>query len=88
MMRLLLNNSGVLLVLLDILTGCTAGPLSCGALVKGPTEEWPQNIAPYDHIVIVVEENKGPADVICAGCAKFITELASEGSAIPSFWIG
>ena len=41
---------------------------------------WPNDLPVYDHIVIVVEENKDWADIIGNTDAPYINQLASEGA--------
>lgn len=48
------------------------------ASVKAAT--WPQGLPIYDHIVIVVEENKNYEHVIGSNDAPFINRLATEGA--------
>lgn len=44
------------------------------------TVSWPANLPVYDHIVIVVEENKDYDEIIGNKDAEFINELAAEGA--------
>jgi hypothetical protein len=41
---------------------------------------WPTGLPVYDHIVIVIEENKGYEQIILNKDATFINQLAADGA--------
>jgi len=44
------------------------------------TQTWPQNLPVYDHIVIVIEENKDYEEIVGNDAAPYLTSLAKEGA--------
>jgi hypothetical protein len=54
---------------------------SAGSVVAAEKVSWPSNLPVYDHIVIVVEENKD-FEQIFRGDAPYIKTLAHEGASI------
>jgi len=65
---------------------CGAAALLCFALmlpagaVDAPS--WPSTLPRYDHIVIVVEENKDFDQIIGSAAAPYLNKLSSEGASL------
>ena len=57
-----------------------AHPKKSRARASAPWTLWPPHLPVYDHIVIVVEENKDWADIIGNSDAPYINMLASDGA--------
>jgi acid phosphatase len=67
--------AGVLL----LATGCSGG--QPGAPSAGPSVSVPPGtLARSDHVVVVIEENKGYADVIGNATAPYLNGLAAQGA--------
>jgi acid phosphatase len=47
---------------------------------------WPQGLPVYDHIVIVIEENKNYEQIIGTPTAPFINQLAAEGALLTQMY--
>src|SRR5216684_4014202 len=67
----------------NISGACAAALLACSlaraaAAAEAPT--WPSNLPKYDHILIVVKENKDYEQVIGNKAAPYINVLATEGA--------
>lgn len=72
--------AGVLLIATTALGGCAVG-ISEPVPTIPPTSATPPFLPTYKHIVIVIEENKFPAEVICASCeTPFLQRLVREGT--------
>jgi phosphatidylinositol-3-phosphatase len=55
--------------------------LCCAPIVAAAdTPPWPANLPKYDHILIVVEENKDYAQIIGSKGAPYLNKLAAEGA--------
>jgi len=62
---------------------CAAALLTCSlarATAVAETPTWPSNLPKYDHILIVVEENKDYEQIIGNKSAPYINMLAVEGA--------
>jgi acid phosphatase len=80
-MRRLAALFGLLLV---ALIGCTsppppAAPVPAPQLTR-PAPPWPAFLPRYDHILIVVEENKDFEQVVGNPAAPYLNRLAAEGA--------
>src|SRR5258707_14408604 len=80
-MRRLATSFGLLLV---ALIGCpspppAAAPVSAPQLAR-PAPPWPAFLPRYDHILIVVEENKDFEQVVGNPAASYLNRLAAEGA--------
>jgi phosphatidylinositol-3-phosphatase len=53
-------------------------PLMTAVAADGPI--WPSTLPVYDHIVIVVEENKDYEQIVGNQTAPYINELATKGT--------
>src|SRR5439155_2631018 len=72
-------------LLLVALFGCspppTAPPVAASApAALGAAPAWPAVLPRYDHVVIVVEENKDFAQIIGNPAAPYLNRLAAEGA--------
>src|ERR1700716_3381204 len=71
-----------LVLLLVALCGCSQPPPVAGpapAELARAAPAWPAYLPRYDHIVIVVEENKDFAQIIGNPAAPYLNRLAAEG---------
>jgi hypothetical protein len=60
-----------------------AALLSCASTltaVAADAPTWPSNLPKYDHILVVVEENKDYEQIIGSKAAPYLNELAGEGA--------
>lgn len=48
--------------------------------VIGQTLDWPKDLPVYDHVVIIIEENKDYEEIIGSDAAPYINSLAEEGA--------
>jgi acid phosphatase len=58
--------------------------LGCGqaAPAVGPAPAWPAALPVYDHIVVVIEENKDYEQIIGNSAAPYLNRLAGEGAVL------
>lgn len=75
-----MNRSATLLVLVICCRVCPSLAADCHV---SPTPiPWPKDLPVYDHVVIVVEENKGFSQIIEAPAAPYINSLRADGSSL------
>src|SRR5712671_2044488 len=81
LMRRLAASFGLLLV---TLIGCTSAPPAAAPVpapqLARPAPPWPAFLPRYDHILIVVEENKDFEQVVGNPAASYLNRLAAEGA--------
>ena len=62
---------------------CAFALLACGPTLAADEIAWPSTLPVYDHIVIVIEENKDVEQILGAELdAPYIRKLAAEGAVI------
>jgi hypothetical protein len=78
----------LLLALLAFPLGLSLGPeLALAQAILPPTLPWPAGLPIYDHIVIVVEENKNYEEIIGSGHAPYINGvLKKEGASLTQMY--
>ena len=56
--------------------------VGCGRVSQAadPTPAWPPGLPVYDHIVVVIEENKDYEQIIGNSAAPYLNRLAGEGA--------
>lgn len=64
----------------------TASVLLCGATPSQaqakPASSWSSDLPVYDHVLIVIEENKNYEQIIGSSAAPYINQLAKEGAVL------
>lgn len=73
-----------LLVWLACLSSVTVASVTMAsvAMASARTLTWPAGLPVFDHIVVVIEENKNYAEIIGNESAPYINRLAAEGASI------
>src|SRR5580698_2817113 len=73
------NSSGLIAVTIGLFL--IAGPLAAAAdRAAAPPLAWPPGLPVYDHVVIVIEENKDYAEIIGNRHAPYLNQLRAEGA--------
>ena len=65
--------------------GCVIALLTCCRSLTAAAADappWPSTLPRYDHIIIVVEENKDYEEIIGSSAAPYLNKLAAEGATL------